>query len=110
MNPGELDRRISLYSDSGSTSTTGEILYTDIFYGEVWAKYEPAPENETIIDEFDQLKTPATFTIRYIKTINEGWRLKYNNKLYAILSIEPIGRENYLILRCESSQPTKFKT
>jgi len=111
MNPGELDRRVELFEFSeGSNYPNNEPYGQDRSYGEVWAKYEPASESETIIDDFDQLRTFAKFTIRYIKTINELWKLKYNNKLYGIGSITPIGRESYLELQCESSAITNFKT
>lgn len=112
MNPGELDRRVVLYQEGpvAENPVNNEPEHTDILYSEVWAKYEPASESETIIDDFDQLRTFAKFTIRYIQTINETWKLKYNNKWYGINSITPIGRENILELQCESSQQTNFKT
>lgn len=116
MNPGELDRRVELFEFSeGSNYPNNEPYGQDRSYGYVWAKYEPTSETEAIIDDYDQLRTFAKFTIRYIQSINETWKLKYNNKFYAINSIGPdpdenSGRFRYLVLQCESSQQTNFKT
>lgn len=98
---GDLDRRISLYTSTTAYNSFGEPTLTWALNGSVWAgiAYEVTPENF----KSDQLIATQRmqFMIRY-KSLTEKWKVVYGGKTYDILSIEEVGRKNYLLLNCES--------
>ncbi|MGV7234749.1 MAG: phage head closure protein [Nitrosomonadaceae bacterium] len=110
MNPGELDRRILLEKATWTQQANNELTAGWAEYGYRWAKFEQTGENEVLEDEALNIYSRVKFTVRFERINESDYRVKYNNKVYNINGINPIGRENYIELDCESRSVTNFKT
>lgn len=101
MKAGMLKEVVELYkplvtkSDFGGTNVSYEKFYTTRA-GVLWDSGSRENENNEIF--FAQYKT---FIMRKYVPITEQSRIKYNNKLYRVLSIEPNKKYNNLTIVTE---------
>lgn len=96
IDPGELDRRITLQTASGAADLYGDTNTTWYDVADLWAKVEWGTGDEETdanqIAAFDKV----TFTIRY-RTVTHRMRILYDSKYYDIETIgEAGGRKRFL--------------
>ncbi len=98
IDPGKLDRRITLRSASVSTDGFGQAVRTYSDLGKVWAKvdYRTVKEGE----ETDRLTSvnKVRFTIRYRADVDATTKISWDGKTYEVEGVSLEGRERYLIL------------
>ena len=101
MQIGELDRRITIQESTATTDSYGEETLVWSTYRKVWAKLGYVSGNETF--EADQKTAIRTekFFVRYDSCITEKMRISWDSGYYDIRAIEQLGREKYLVLKCE---------
>ncbi len=99
IDPGKLDRRITLRSASVSTDGFGQAVRTYSDLGKVWAKveYRGVPKEG---DETDKLTSvnKVRFTIRYRSDVDATTKISWDSKTYEVEGVSLEGRERYLIL------------
>lgn len=96
---GELDRRIDLYVQSESQSTSGAPEEKFAFRDSVWAKYKPVKGQEQI--QADQFSGDSwvTFIIRYRADIGVCDRVKFDGNFYDIEETSMLGtRKEFLVI------------
>lgn len=98
IDPGKLDRRITLQSASVSTDGFGQAVRTYSTLAAVWAKvdYRSVKEGE----ETSKLTSvnKVRFTIRYRADVDATTKISWNGNTYEIDGVSLEGRERYLIL------------
>jgi len=101
MQIGDLTHRIDVQSYTVTTDENGQQLPVWTTLSTVWARvvYESAGEST----EADQLTAVQTvkFFVRYLSTINELMRIRWEGQYYKINAIEEIGLRRFLVLRAE---------
>ena len=99
IDPGKLDRRITLQSASVSADGFGQSVRTYGTLATVWAmvEYRGVPKEG---DETDKLTSvnKVRFTIRYRSDVNATTKISWDSKSYEIEGVSLEGRERYLIL------------
>ena len=99
IDPGKLDRRITLRSASVSTDGFGQAVRTYSDLGDVWAKveYRGVPKEG---DETEKLTSvnKVRFTIRYRADVNATTKIVWKGNTYEVEGVSLEGRERYLIL------------
>jgi SPP1 family predicted phage head-tail adaptor len=98
LDPGELDRKVTIQTASGVQDAYGEEINTWLDTLDVWAKMEWG----TGVEGMDANQVVSTdkvkFTIRYT-TVDAKDRIKYEDKYYDIETIQEVGgRKRFLIL------------
>lgn len=98
LNPGELDRRITLQSASVSTDGFGQAVRTYSTLGLVWAKVDYLSVKEG--EETERLTSvnKVRFTIRYRADVDATIKISWDSKTYEVEGVSLEGRERYLIL------------
>lgn len=98
LDPGELDRKVTIQTASGVQDAYGEEINTWLDTLDVWAKMEWEKGSEGM--DADQVvnQDKVKFTIRYT-TVDAKNRIKYDGEFYDIESIQEVGgRKRFLIL------------
>ena len=99
IDPGKLDRRITLRSASVSTDGFGQAVRTYSDLGDVWAKveYRGVPKEG---DETEKLTSvnKVRFTIRYRADVDATTKIVWKSNTYEVEGVSLEGRERYLIL------------
>jgi head-tail adaptor len=91
MLAGKLDKKITL--QSGSTVNQ---------FGDVISTYSDASNHfatvtiKSVKNEDDLVSYVTNFYMRYTASIDYSYRIKYDNELYKILTIQEIGRKEAL--------------
>ena len=98
IDPGQLDRRITLQSASVSTDGFGQAVRTYSTLAQVWAKVEYKGTNEG--NEASKLTSvnKVRFTIRYRSDVDATVKISWGGKTYEIEGVSLEGRERYLII------------
>ena len=98
LDPGQLDRRVTLPSASVSTDGFGQAVRTYSTLAQVWAKvdYRTVKEGE----ETERLTSvnKVRFTIRYRADVDATIKISWDSKTYEVEGVSLEGRERYLIL------------
>jgi head-tail adaptor len=105
MNIGGLDRRIIIQSPSLSANAYGEREETWGTLATVWAQIErkPAAVEQNSGEQMVSVNK-VVFNIRYsstTKTTKAGYRISYDSKLYSILGVHEVGRQDRIRLITE---------
>ena len=98
LDPGEMDRKVTIQTASGVQDAYGEEINTWLDTLDVWAKMEWETGSEGM--DADQVVShdKVKFTIRYT-TVDAKNRIKYEGKYYDIETIQEVGgRKRFLIL------------
>jgi len=96
MEPGRLDRRITILQRGSSTDGWNQKANAYTLLAEVWAEVRDPGAKER--EEADQRVTVITkvFTIRFRSDIKTIHRITYNSDTYHITGIAEIGRQEGL--------------
>ena len=98
IDPGQLDRRITLRGATVATDAFGQSVRTYGDLAQVWAKvdYRTTKEDEETskLTSLNKVK----FTIRYRNDVDATVKILWNGKTYEIEGVSLEGRERYLIL------------
>ena len=99
IDPGKLDRRITLRTASVSADGFGQAVRTYSDLVKVWAKveYRGVPKEG---DETERLTSvnKVRFTIRYRSDVDATTKISWDSKTYEVEGVSLEGRERYLIL------------
>lgn len=98
---GLLEKLIEIYKPQITINEYGEqneefVYYRTIRAREIYNSGSRANENGDITYNYQR-----TFEVRHYQPISERDRIKYNGKMYIILSVEPRDRDNYLRIDCD---------
>ena len=99
IDPGKLDRRITLRSATIAKDSFGEDVRTYSDLANVWAKVE----YRGIPKEGEETSTTTSvnkvrFTIRYRSDVDATNKISWNSNTYEIEGVSLEGRERYLII------------
>jgi len=99
IDPGQLDRRITLQSASVSTDGFGQAVRTYSTLAQVWAKvdYRGTPKEGEDTEKLTSLNK-VRFTIRYRSDVDATNKISWKSKTYEIEGVSLEGRERYLII------------
>lgn len=101
-----LDREITIQTFSASQNDFGEEILSWSTLVTCWASAEwPMAHNDEKQEAQQETATERIdFTVRYVdaSTARPKMRVSYNSKYYDILTVTPLGRQRYLILKCET--------
>lgn len=109
MNPGNRDILITVQQDTGATENAGgEHVENWVQYVKLWAAYTEKSSGENT--EADELtgNVIATFNVRYYTGITQKMRILNGSDIYNILSVNPIGRHNELLIEAEKKDSGKY--
>lgn len=104
FNPGELRTKVTLYSPTITTGSTGvqKVTYTTS-QGDVWAKWKNAFGAESVSSDAKLGVKRATVTIRYKAGVTLGWAVLLGSELYEIFSLDDIeNRHEYIEMQVRS--------
>lgn len=103
INPGQLDRRITIQSRTTAANAYNEPVETWSDVATVWAKidYPVTASDEATIQGLNLATTRVEFTIRHRADVNFITRVLYNSEVFDVERISEIGRKSYLKLTCE---------
>lgn len=98
---GLLEKLIEIYKPQITINEYGEqneefVYYKTIRAREIYNSGSRNNENGDITYNYQR-----TFEVRHYQPISERDRIKYNGKMYIILSVEPRDRDNYLRIDCD---------
>jgi SPP1 family predicted phage head-tail adaptor len=99
VNPGRLDRRLTLLAPLPTRSATGAILPAWVDSGTVWGQWLPANSREFISAQARHAETTGVFRIRHRSDIQATWAIATSNDFFRLAG-DPIelGRREYLDL------------
>jgi SPP1 family predicted phage head-tail adaptor len=110
MNPGKLDRRITIQVRVQTHGTDGFVSETwaDLF--SVYAARENVAAGRRSSSGLDVSTSGEVFTIRYRSGISTAHRLLFEGRPYAITSVTEIGRREGMRLTAETAaNPTQVR-
>lgn len=105
MNPGKMDRRLTVQVRTFSKDVTGGRVesWADAF--QCWAEVIRQSNSEGVTADADRASDERQFRIRYKSGITSGThRILFQLKFYDITGIVEEGRKEALILTCRSLQ------
>jgi SPP1 family predicted phage head-tail adaptor len=100
---GSLDRKIAIESYSITVSASGERTKSAWrTFAEAWANvtYQGGDKGEE--DEKITAVSDISFTIRYMEGLQTRMRIRFEDKYYAIRSIDNIGRRKYIDIKSDT--------
>lgn len=101
MQLGDLDRRILIEQYTTAKDAYGQRVQSWTTYRQVWAKIAYEGGQEDFEAEQKSVNRIVKFFVRYDSGITEKMRISYGSLYYDINNIEEIGRQKYLVLRCD---------
>lgn len=98
---GLLNKLIKIYKPQVAINEYGEqnegfVYYRTIRAREIYNSGNRQNENGDITYNYQR-----TFEVRHYQNITDWDRIEYNGKMYMILSVEPLDKENYLRITCD---------
>lgn len=104
MNPGKLDRRITIQVRTYTRDASNTKVETWANQCSVWAEYVSQRGKESEIAGADRSQENQQFRIRYRSIAPGTHRIRYSGKTYDIVGIAEEGRQQSLLLDCVSIQ------
>lgn len=99
MDPGQLDRRITIQSRTVTRDETGSRVEKWADLTSVWAKLEKTTADESEIADSERPRQKMTWRIRHMAIDSTTHRVTHKGKTYEITGItEAGGRQSFLIL------------
>lgn len=98
IDPGKLDRRVTLQSASVSTDGFGQSVRTYSTLASVWAKVDYKSVKEGEDSEKLTSVNKVRFTIRYRSDVDATTKISWKGKTYEVEGVSLEGRERYLIV------------
>lgn len=101
IQPGELDRRVTLQSSTTTKSSVGQQLHTWSDVATVWAKVveEAGEETREGRDAFNRQQLRVI--IRFRSGLSDSMRLVYGGNNFEITSVREMGRRQWHIINCK---------
>nr|DAL96910.1 MAG TPA: Putative head tail adaptor [Caudoviricetes sp.] len=97
MNPGDLDKRITLQKCITTTNESGFEVETWEDYKTIWAAVSNLHGREYFAAAAVQAENTVKFTIRYLQGLDTTMRILFQGKQYNITSIDNIKYQNRYI-------------
>jgi SPP1 family predicted phage head-tail adaptor len=99
MNPGQLDRLVTLYAYSETRDANGGIVatWTEVS-PQIWARRVDRGGREFRTSSQVSTASTANFTIRQLSTVTAKHRLVDAGITYEILNVQPVDRSGYQVL------------
>jgi len=91
MNPGRMDRKITIEKVTETRSSSGQVTKTWSTFASVWAEKIDSGSRE-FFNRGAVAETATVFKIYYLNGLTQKHRVKYNNEYYDIKSIKELGR------------------
>lgn len=105
MNPGKLDRRITVQTRTLTKDAAGGRVETWVDAYDVWAEAVMTKQSEAITADADRNTEDRQFRIRYRTGIASGThRIFYQLRYFDITGIDEEGRQDRLLLTCRAVQ------
>jgi SPP1 family predicted phage head-tail adaptor len=105
MNPGKLDRRLTIQTRTLTQDGAGGRVETWADGFDVWAELVSHQNSESILADADRAADDRQFRIRYRRGLASGThRVFYQLKFYDITGITEDGRNQMLLLNCRAVQ------
>lgn len=101
MRAGLLNKLIKIYKPQITINEYGEQDEEFVYYREIRAREIYNSGNRTNENGDITYSYQRTFEVRHYQNITERDRIKYNGKMYMILSVEPLDLENYKRITCD---------
>lgn len=107
INPGRLDRRISLRSPLQSKSATGAVTNSWVDAGSVWASWLPQSGREFAAAQARHSEATGVFRIRHRTDIDPTWQIVNGDDLFGVVAVMEVGRREYidLIVKATDQSP-----
>lgn len=104
MNPGRMNRRLSLFTLTRSKDSVGGNVETWSSAGSIWAEEIQNRQSEQIVSDSDRNTETRTFRIRWKSGLNStDYRITYQGKNYDIKSVTEIGVKDRMMITVEST-------
>lgn len=104
MNPGRMDRQVTLQRRTTTQNAIGEAIKTWTSLVTVPAAYKPAPGAEPVNGDKVEAELPVVFTIRYYSGLNPKDRLTYGGQVYNILAVTEVGRRHLMDIKARRQE------
>lgn len=102
MQAGKLDRRVTIQTAVKTTDAAGQINKAYAGGISVWAGIKYDSGSYDIADQQDTTVSRAEITIRYLSTLTIDSRILFENRIWTIENIQPIGRNAYQVIKAET--------
>lgn len=102
MDPGKLDKRITIERASEAPDTAGQVIQTWSVFSKAWASYKAGSGAESFTSDQRSSKSSAVFRIRYQAGVNPKMRVLFDGEYWEIEAVHPVGRRDHLDLVCHS--------
>lgn len=96
INPGTLDRRLTLLAPLLTRTASGAAIASWVDSGAVWARKLPQGGREFIAAQGRHSELTAVFRARYRSDLAATWRMIVEGVLYIVVSAEEVGRREYI--------------
>ncbi len=107
IDPGRLDRRVSLQYPIESSDAVGGIATAWFEVAEVWAAKRPLSGARLFAAEMKNALDLTVFRIRHRTDVASFWRLVHGDDVYEIVPpVEELGRRHFLDLTCRAVNQT----
>lgn len=100
---GELKERITFQYSTLASDPAGGSIKTWTDYATVWAKAWTVSSGETTEAKQTSLIRIQKFKIRYRNLLKGDWRIKWGNRYFAIHSIDPDDKREFMFLTCKEN-------
>ena len=105
MNPGKLNRRLTVQARTYTRDATGGVSEAWADDYDIWAEMISQAQEEKLVAEADRSVDTKHFRIRYKSGLSSGThRILYQLKFYDIEGITDEGIRNTQILKCRTAQ------
>jgi SPP1 family predicted phage head-tail adaptor len=96
--PGRLDRRVTLQYAIVSQDAVGGVVQTWINAPTVWASKRFESGRRLFVTEQKTTEDYMVFRIRHRLDVDNFWRIVHGDDVFEVVSIEELGRRQYLDL------------
>lgn len=101
MNPGKLDRRITIQAPTFTRDALGGANTTYSDYRTVWAQKQDVGGTEVASGEALRSSATTIFTVYFINELTTAHRILYGGIAHNILAIRELGRREYQEITCQ---------
>lgn len=100
MDPGKLNRIITIEQKTASTDAYGGQSFSWSTFATVWAAVQPLKGRELIAAQAAQSEITSRFVIRYLSGVSADMRIVYGGRYFnitAVIDIDDAHREMHLM-------------
>jgi head-tail adaptor len=96
INPGRMDRKVSLRAPVAVRGLAGGFLNAWVEQLAPWAEFVPNGGGERRGGGVIQEELAGTFTMRWVAALAPEWRIVADGRTFEVVSVNEIGRRQYL--------------